>query len=463
MIPSLEIKYSTILDNIKTSIQLSEELKVYLDTEEDEDYKTLVTKFEGEIHELYNTVAENNPLQLVSLEKYLMDDQFEGLYLPKALGYAVLRGRVNETIKYETPQDHFADILNFITTSSNFEQIKLRVGQSIQIGFALSSHIWITNFMANVTNNRAKTFLESQQMDKYRDSKMRNTALVKYRKQFQSLNFATSEMPDDKDDLLIKAGSLKDFLILRGLGNHNNDSLKPALLKFVSNSDFYDSKDFYELCIIIGAHYDLGEENMSKLKATMTSIRANHDEDSSHIFEILSSHSDRVKGLSVESEKSLSSIVDRSSNDKISAYFNMLDSVNTLGYVHPDAINAAREYYYQNEGLSNENEVLRKSILSKLTQFLSNLNFAEYTEYFEINKVFTEYMEVFDNQKFNQDLKDLSLKYVKKCLKIYKDKRSKEYQDIKKFVKTTFVDHGFMTEKQVTELFKTKRKPRTTA
>ena len=269
-------------------------------------------------------------------------------------------------------------------------------------------------------------------------------------------------MPDDKDQLLIEAGSLKDFLILRGLNNHNNDSLKPALVKFLGNSNFYDSKDFYELCIIIGAHFDLGADNMAKLKETMSSIRANHDEDSNHIFEILSSHSDRVKGLSMESEKSLSSIVDRSSNDKISSYFNMLDTVNTLGYVHGDAINAVREYYYQNEGLSNENKVIRKSILSKLSLFLNNLSVEEYTEYFEINKVFTEYMEVFDNQKFNQDLKDLSLKYVKKCLKFYKDKRSKEYQDIKKFVKTTFIDHGFMTDKQVTELFKTKRKPRAT-
>ena len=58
MIPELDIKYKTVLDNIKSSIQLSEELKTYLDTEEDEDYKALVLKFENEIHELYTTVAD---------------------------------------------------------------------------------------------------------------------------------------------------------------------------------------------------------------------------------------------------------------------------------------------------------------------------------------------------------------------------------------------------------------------
>lgn len=462
MRPKLDIKYSTILDNIKSSIQLSEELKTYLDTEEDEDYKALVSKFEGQIHEVYGQVASDNPLQLISFEESLLDEQFEGLYLPKTLGYAVLRGRVNEHIKYERPQDHFSKILDFILNSSNFEQIKQRVGQSIQIGFALSSDIWITNILATVTNKRAKAFLESQRSIKFRDQKSRNTALVKYRKQFQSLNFETAKFPDNMQEHILEAGSLKDFLIFRGKKDHNNESLKPFINKFISNNEFYNNKEFYELCIICGAHFDLGSEGMNTLKNAMTAIRAEHDQESNHIFELMNNHSIEIKGLTIDNEKSLSSIIDKSPNDKISAYFTMLDTVNSLGYVHQDAINAVREYYYQNEGLSEENEAVRKSILSKLSHFLTNLTVEDYPEYFEINKIFTEYMDIFDNQKFNQDLKELSLAYVKKCLKHYKDKRSKEYQDIKKFVKTTFVDYGFMTEKQVTELFKTKRKPKVT-
>ena len=43
-------------------------------------------------------------------------------------------------------------------------------------------------------------------------------------------------------------------------------------------------------------------------------------------------------------------------------------------------------------------------------------------------------------------------------MKVYTDKRGKDYQDIKKFVRTNFVDFGFLTEKQVVDLFKTKRK-----
>ena len=213
----LDKRYKTVLDNIKTNIQLSEELKTYLDTEEDEDYKALVKAHEESIHELYTKVAAENPIQLVQLEEYLLDDQFEGLYLPKALGYAVLRGRVNEHVKYHRPQDHFSKILNFILTSSNFEQIKQRVGQSIQICFALSSDIWITNILSNVNNKSAHAFLESQRSLKYRDPKIRNTGLVKYRKQFQSLNFATAKFPENKSELLAEAGTLEEFLLYLSL------------------------------------------------------------------------------------------------------------------------------------------------------------------------------------------------------------------------------------------------------
>lgn len=456
----LDKKYITVLDNIKSSIQISEELKAYLDTEEDEDYKALVSKFESQIHDLYVQVGNENPLQLESFESYLFDEQFEGLYLPKALGYAVLRGRVNDNVKYHRPQNHFSNIIDFIISSSNFEQIKQRVGLSIKIGFALSSDIWITNLLATVSNKRAQSFLESQKSNELRDVKLRRTALVKYRKQFQSLNFQTATFPDDKAGLIAEAGVLKDFLKYRGLGDFPNENLMPVINDFLSKSEFYDSKDFYELCLITGLHFDLDAAGISTLKKAMSDMREKEDKDSYHVFEILNNHSDNIQGITTDSEKRLSQVLDRSKNDEISAYYNMLDTVNSLGYVHPDATNAIREYYYQNEGLSQENEAIRKSILSKLSGFLGNLPVEEYNEYFEINKIFTEYMDIFSNQKFNQDLKELSLKYVKKCLKHYKDKRSKEYQDIKKFVKTTFVDYGFMTEKQVTELFKTKRKPK---
>lgn len=456
----LDKKYITVLDNIKTSIQLSEELKNYLEEEESEQYKELVAKFENQIHEVYEQVAAENPLQLIALENYILDEKFEGLYLPKILGYSVLRGRVNDNIKYYRPQEHFAKVLNFIINSSNFDEVKQRVGQSIQIGFALSSDIWITNTIESVTNKRVKSFLLSQKLHKYLDKKIRNSALVKYRKQFQSLNFQTAVFPDTPEEFFLEAESIKDFLIYRAQGEFNNSNILPAINKLLGNPKLRESIDLYEICIILGLYYDLDAEGSKLLKEDSTIIREKLDQSGEHFMTFLNDHSDRVGGIPQSAEKNLASYIDRSVSDVLTNFVSVLDKVNSLGYVHEDAIAAVREYYYKNEGLSVENEAIRKSILAKLTHFLVNIQVEDYHAYFEINKTMVAYMDVFSNQKFNQDLKELCLKFIKKCIKHYTDKRSKEYQDIKKFVKSTFVDYGFMTEKEVNELFKTKRKPK---
>ena len=458
----LNKNYVSELESIKAQIQASEELAKFLDEEEDEDYRNLVQAYEGSIDTLYETVANDHPLQLVSFEEYLLDEGFEGLYLPRVLGYSVLRGRINDKVKYYRPQNHFKNILETIINSSNFEQIKQRIGQSIQIGFALSSDIWITNIIEAITNKKVKTFLQSQKLLKYRDQVQRNSALVKFRKQFQSLNFQTAVFPQTPDELLLEAGSLKEFLVFRCQPEFNNANIKPQMKQLIANDALFGTQDFFEICILVGLHYDMDEEGQQLLKEAINKIRTSGGEQlEEKFFTYINEHDEDIHGISANAEKRLAKIIDRSINDGISTYYNMLDTVNGKGYVHIDAINDVREYYYKHEGLSIENESIRRSILAKLGQFLNNLEVTDYHEYFEINKIFTSYMDVFSNQKFNQDLKSLSLKYIKKCLKNYKDKRSKEYQEIKKFVKITFVDFGFMTEKQVTELFKTKRKPKT--
>lgn len=456
----LNKKYATVLDNIKSNIQLSEELKVYLDEEGDEEYKALVAKFENSIHEVYEQVASENPLQIIALENYLLDEQFEGLYLPKILGYSVLRGRVNSFVKYYRPQQHFADVLEFIINSSNFEQVKQRVGQSIQIGFSLSSDIWITNIIEKVTNKRVKTFLQSQKLHKYLDQKLRNTGLVKYRKQFLSLNFETCAFPENNTELHLEAESIKDFLLYRAKSDFPNDSLNPSINKMLSNKDFLTQDAFYEVLIITGLYYDLEKEGQASLLAALSSMRSNLEEASDKYFQFLNEHSVAKKGISIECEKRLSDVISRSIDDNISAFYNTLDKVNTVGYVHEDAIAAVREFYYKHEGLSIENEAIRQSILSKISKVLLNLEANDFTGYLEINKTYSAYMDVFSNQKFNQDLKDFSMKFVKRFLKVHTDKRSKEYQELKKFVKSSFIEYGFMTEKEITEVFKTKRKPK---
>jgi len=69
-------------------------------------------------------------------------------------------------------------------------------------------------------------------------------------------------------------------------------------------------------------------------------------------------------------------------------------------------------------------------------------------------------MKIFGNQQFNQDIEKLSLTYIGKLLNVFTDKRAKDYQDVKRFVSTQFVDFNFLTDKEVVELFKTRRKRR---
>ena len=47
---------------------------------------------------------------------------------------------------------------------------------------------------------------------------------------------------------------------------------------------------------------------------------------------------------------------------------------------------------------------------------------------------------------------------TKRLLKVHTNKRGKDYRDIKKTTVSTWVDYGFMTERQLKEFFKTPRK-----
>ena len=172
----LDKKYSDRLKSIEDSIQESEFLSQYLDEEDEQFYNQLKEAFEEQINELHNEVAQNDPLQLVSLEENICNPMLEGLFLPRILGYAVLRGALNENYKYLRPQEHFKNVLLAICNSSNFDLLSQRIGQTVEIGFALSSDIWITNLIAEIANKNVKTFLQDLKLIKYRDIRSRTVS-----------------------------------------------------------------------------------------------------------------------------------------------------------------------------------------------------------------------------------------------------------------------------------------------
>jgi hypothetical protein len=454
----LDKKYLDRLDGIKEAIQKSEILAQYLEDEEEEQFKEMQVVFEKELSTLHEEVSSDNPLQLISLEKALLDPGFEGLFLPRILGYSVLRGEVTAKCKYKGPQNHFKDILLALCNSPNFDILKQRTGQSIQMGFALSSDIWITNLFNLFESKRVKQFLESQMKIEFRDIRNRMLGLKRFKKQFASFNFLTTNFPTTVQELHRDAYSVKQFLVYRSAGHFDNSSFKKELAAFISNTEFLPFKEYLEILMIISMFFELDTKIGNTITARIDDLRKLHPGFENAFFTF---HEEIIKDIpqySQDSDKRFSALINKKPEDRLSEYFDLMDVVHGKGYMTDEAIDAVRNYYYKQKGVSVQNECVRFTIYSYFSRFLNNLEESDYTEYFEINKIFVQYMNSFNNEKFNQQVKALSLTYVKKLLKIFTDKRGKDYQDIKKFVSATFIDQGFMKQKEIVELLKTRRK-----
>jgi len=447
---ALSQEYKSHLDQLKDALQSSELLETYLENESEDLYKQMIEAFEPHIMEVYTHVADNNPLQLIALENELLDTGFEGLFLPRILGYSVLRGEKDANYKYKRPQDHFKKILNAICESANFDFIKNRIGQTVQIGFALSSDIWLTNLMENLTNKKVKSFLNIQKLDKYRDVAGRQTGYANYSKQFVNQNYLTADFPSTPTELKIMGSSLIHFLQYRANRRFNNESLIPHLDKLISNESLQNDPDFLEITMLTGMFYQISDQSAKIVSGILDKLRKNDPEFVTKYFQHLHNLYKSNVEITPEADKRMSKIINKSIKDGISEYYNLMDVVHTKGYVHEDTISAVKEYY-------DRHECLREGIFGYCESFLNNLDAESYHEYFEINKVFVSYINTFYNQKFNQNIKELSLRYINRALEVYTDKRGRDYQDIKKFVSSSFVDLGFKTEKEISEMFKTKR------
>lgn len=455
----LAAKYKEKLDALAEEIQNSEELSTYLDSEEEEDYNRMKEQYEPRIAMLYYKVAENNPLQLVAFEEEIMRADFEGLFLPKALGFSVLRGEGTEREKYQHPQEHFKNMLMAVCNSANFDILKKRMGQTIQMGFAYSSDIWVTNLVSAIDNKRVRYYLQGHRLDRYRDPRERRIGLLRYKKQFVNENFQSAEFPATIAELKIHFKAVKNFLMYRVKSAFSNDSLIPHLRNFITNEIFQNTEEHLQITALYAFFFDLDEECANELKTVLEKIRQSMPEfDKKWLNFVLELHNNKDFDLTPEADNRISSLFDHTVKDQVSDFYILTDTIHSEGYTNPDAQEAVKEFYNKHEGLSVVNECVRKTIYSYFRRFMMNLGVGEYSSFMEITKTFKVYIGIFLNQKFNQDIKALSMDYVKKLLKRYVDKRGRDYQDIKKFVSVTFLDLKFLKEKEIVELFKTRRK-----
>ncbi|MBV6439196.1 MAG: hypothetical protein EPGJADBJ_00834 [Saprospiraceae bacterium] len=458
----LDEQYYDRLNEIAVTIQESPNLAMYLEEEEDEYYNALRQEFEPPLSDLHHQVAAEAPLQLVTFEKYLLEPPFEGLYLPRVLGYAVLRGEINDQYKYVRPNDHFKDILLAICHSVHFEQLKKRIGQSITVGFALSSDIWITNLMSLVENKRIRYFLQQLKNDRYRDVKERADLYRRYSNQFRNELYYSADFPTSLGEMKANFSALRQFLLKRFEVGGVNESLKTQMKDFLDNKSFQATEEYLEMLAMYGNYSDLDPAERLAFATHFERERRSFAEfDVRYLRFLLSLY--QSPGINSASDERMSAAIDKNWKDKISDYYRIADKIHSLGYVHPDSIEAVQDFYNTHKGLSVESECLRQLVLTYFTRLINGLTEREYADYFELTKIFAIYMKIFGNQQFNQDVEKLSLNYVGKLLKRFTDKRAKDYQDVKRFVSTQFVDFGFLTDKEVVEMFKTRRKRRKVA
>ena len=462
---SLDNIFKTEALDIAKQIQDSEELKTYLETEEEEDFQVIREKYEPLMYDLHTRVAADEPLQLVALEKEYLNTDFEGLFLPRMLGFSVLRGEINQsTMKYVLPQDHFKDILYTICNSSNFEFLKKRIGQSIQIGFAMSSDIWITNLINGITNRRIRYFLQGQKLDKYRDIRSRLTGLVRFKKQFKNENYFSANFPNTVNELTVLYTTLRSFLMQRlERKTANNTAVINEMQKLIQNSGFHGTKEHTELMGLYANFYQLKKTEKETLASVFNSERKNNAQFVENYLDfLLAALKNKGVDIDAKADGRISALLDRSIQDDLSDYYNLMDIIHGKGYVHDDAIEAVSIFYNQHQGVSVINECVRQVIFSYFSRLINNLEVHQYSEMFELAKIFPVYMNIFTNQQFNQDIKDLCMKYIKQLLRKYVDKRGKDYQDIKKFVAATFRELNFLKQKEIVELFKSRRKKKVT-
>src|SRR5699024_8688282 len=223
-------------------------------------------------------IATENPLQLMSFEQEILDDQLEGLFLPRILGFAVLRGAIGEDYKYIRPQESFRDILNFICGSVYFEYIRNRIGQTVQMGFALNSNIWTSSFISKINNKRVAQYLTNLQSEDLWHEEERKIAYKKYKQQFEGYNFYSIEFPADPIEMRASYRQFVDFMKYRIHHQLDSSSFCGELVDFLEKENLHEAQEFVNI-LGLSAHFIEFENEEKERVASIYSRLRQEDDD----------------------------------------------------------------------------------------------------------------------------------------------------------------------------------------
>ena len=454
--------YQQRIEDIKAAIQESEALQVYLESEESDDYAVIKEAYEPELASLYAEVAAAQPLQLEALELAMLDEGLEGLFMPRILGYAVLRPRVNERGQYYRPQEHLGTVLLAIARSSAFSELEKRVGQGVTVAFALSTNVWVANLIAELPKT-PRVFFQRHHDTAIRTPEQRMQVYRRYKRQFVNDNYATAAMPADAGEFAAGFRDVEAFLRYRFGNELDNASLVEPITALLQNGDYRDLREHERLTFLAALFLELPQAAENELRKYLRELAAD-EQATERFFALLHElHYDDEVSITPEVDRRMSLRVGTAGDTLMSQYFNLATTIHDKGINHLEAQDAIRLFMREQDGLSDVAESVRATVLRYFRQLLGNLDAESYPDFFELTKLFAVYFDIFGNESFKQEIRGLSVRYVKSLMRRYTDKRGRDYQDIKKFVRTTFEDLGFMTERELTNFFKTKRKRRTPA
>ncbi len=455
----LDKKYIDQLDALQNEMMEMEAYNQFLDTEEEEHYNELQEIMGPKISALYHQVANERPLQLLEFERALLKDELEGMFLPRMLGYTVMRGVINKnTYKYILSQEHFKEVLVNICNSPNFEYLRSRIGQTIQLGFGLSSDIWVTNLINLIANRKVNSYLKAQKDTKYRFLEDRKQLYNRYTRQFRNDNYFTVVFPQTMPELSVYFPELKNFLIQRTRLGVRDASLTSKLVDFLTDKAYFGSKEQFSLLAITVNFVALDGKEKERIATLFNELRVELDDfDEQYLKHLIEFYNLNLPLNEDADRQVLSLLKPQGEQDDLVKFYSLAQTIHDKGFTHPDVIEAVKLFYINHDGTSLVNKAVRNIILGYAGKFANNLDVESYQDYFDLMDYFKQYIHIFDNQKFNQRIKDYSMIYIKKLLKRYTDKRGKDYQSIKRFVRATFLELGFMNAKELTNMFKTKR------
>src|SRR5690606_20149479 len=279
----------------------------------------------------------------------------EGLFLPRILGYSVLRGALDDDFKYIRPQTAFREILTYICESVYFDFVKTRIGQTIQIGFALNSDIWTTSFINGIQNKRVVNFLRNLRSEDLWQFKNRQEAYNRYRKQFEGYNFYTIEFPDDAIELKASYRQFLDFLKFRIKYELDNDSFEAELTSFLENESLQEPQEYINI-LGLSAHFiEFSPERSKRIGAIYNKLRTRNDFHDKHFYFLERLMKSDIE-VGVDSFVRLYELLPSEPKDDFYTFYYLQNVIKENGLGSEVTIEEIRKVYNQHEGLSDFNE-----------------------------------------------------------------------------------------------------------